>query len=249
VADILLAHSYHLAYDPKQVRKMQPYPPLGTLYAAAALRAQRISAAVFDPMLQDPVSGFPTMLQQEKPKILAIYEDDFNFLTKMCLTRMRELAWQLAQAARGSGAIVIAHGSDATDNAKEYLENGVDFVLVGEAEQSLVELCAAILQGGALPTEIPGVLHLDVGGRLVQSPVKLARNSGWKNLRKPARLDLGARSLLHQRCRQPWMPLPLQLVRQTHFWKQVSTAPRGAGRGRNSRAQRSLWSAAYLVWR
>jgi anaerobic magnesium-protoporphyrin IX monomethyl ester cyclase len=187
VADILLAHSYHLAYDPKQVRKMQPYPPLGTLYAAAALRAQRISAAVFDPMLQDPVSGFPEMLQHEKPKILAIYEDDFNFLTKMCLTRMRELAWQLARAARAAGAIVIAHGSDATDNAKEYLENGVDFVLVGEAEQSLVELCAAILKGGALPTDIPGVLHLDVAERLVQSPVKLARNSGWKSLRKPAR--------------------------------------------------------------
>jgi anaerobic magnesium-protoporphyrin IX monomethyl ester cyclase len=187
VADILLAHSYHLAYDPKQVRKMQPYPPLGTLYAATALREQRISAAVFDPMLQDPVSGFPVMLRQEKPKILAIYEDDFNFLTKMCLTRMRELAWQLARAARAAGAIVIAHGSDATDNAKEYLENGVDFVLVGEAEQSLVELCAAILHGGALPTDIPGVLHLDATGRLVQSPVKLARNSGWKNLRKPSR--------------------------------------------------------------
>ncbi len=131
MADILLAHSYHLAYDPKQVRKMQPYPPLGTLYAASALREQSISAAVFDPMLQDPVSGFPEMLHQEKPKILAIYEDDFNFLTKMCLTRMRELAWQLAHAARAAGAIVIAHGSDATDNAKDYLENGVDFVLVG----------------------------------------------------------------------------------------------------------------------
>ena len=59
MADILLAHSYHLRYDPKQVRKMQPYPPLGTLYAAAALREHGISAAVFDSMLQDPVSGFP----------------------------------------------------------------------------------------------------------------------------------------------------------------------------------------------
>ena len=58
MADILLAHSYHLPYDPKQVRKMQPYPPLGTLYAAAALREHGISAAVFDPMLQDPVTGF-----------------------------------------------------------------------------------------------------------------------------------------------------------------------------------------------
>jgi anaerobic magnesium-protoporphyrin IX monomethyl ester cyclase len=63
-------------------------------------------------------------LQQQKPKILAIYEDDFNFLSKMCLTRMRELAWQLAQAGRDAGAIVIAHGSDATDHAKRICKMG-----------------------------------------------------------------------------------------------------------------------------
>ena len=56
---------------------------------------------------------------------------------------------------------MIAHGSDATDHAKEYLQNGADFVLVGEAEQSLVDLCASILAGGELPTHISGVLHLD----------------------------------------------------------------------------------------
>jgi anaerobic magnesium-protoporphyrin IX monomethyl ester cyclase len=183
VADILLAHSYHLAYDPKQVRKMQPYPPLGTLYAATALREHGFSAAVFDPMLQDPSSGFLEMLRQEKPAIVAIYEDDFNFLSKMCLTRTRELAWQLAQTGREAGAIVIAHGSDATDHAKEYLQNGVDFVLVGEAEQSLVELCASILSGCAPPNEIAGVIHLG----LVQSSVKSPRNAQWKNLAKPAR--------------------------------------------------------------
>jgi anaerobic magnesium-protoporphyrin IX monomethyl ester cyclase len=187
VADILLAHSYHLPYDPKQVRKMQPYPPLGTLYAATALRQHGISAAVFDPMLQDPVSGFLEVLRQEKPAVLAIYEDDFNFLTKMCLTRMRELAWQLAQAARDAGAIVIAHGSDATDHAKEYLQNGADFVLVGEAEQSLVELCASILTGGELNHPIAGVLHLDAGGIVVQSSITSPRNPDWKNLIKPAR--------------------------------------------------------------
>ena len=39
MADVLLTHSYHLARDAKQFRKMQPYPPLGTLYAATALRS------------------------------------------------------------------------------------------------------------------------------------------------------------------------------------------------------------------
>ncbi len=187
MADILLAHSYHLPYDPKQVRKMQPYPPLGTLYAAAALREHGFSAAVFDPMLQDPIIGFLEMLRQQKPAIVTIYEDDFNFLSKMCLTRMRELAWQLAQVGRDTGAIVIAHGSDATDHAKEYLQNGADFVLVGEAEQSLVELCASILNGGAIRKEIAGVLHLDANGNLVQSSIKAPRNANWKNLAKPAR--------------------------------------------------------------
>jgi anaerobic magnesium-protoporphyrin IX monomethyl ester cyclase len=187
VADILLAHSYHLPYDPKQVRKMQPYAPLGTLYAATALREHGYSAAVFDPMLQDPVTGFLEMLRQEKPSVLAIYEDDFNFLSKMCLTRMRDVAWQLAQTAREAGAIVIAHGSDATDHAKEYLQNGADFVLVGEAEQSLVELCASILAGGALPKEIAGVIHLNAEGNLVQSSAKPPRNPDWKNLNRPAR--------------------------------------------------------------
>jgi anaerobic magnesium-protoporphyrin IX monomethyl ester cyclase len=187
VADILLAHSYHLPYDPKQVRKMQPYPPLGTLYAATALREHGFSTAVFDPMLQDPVDGFLEMLRQEKPAILAIYEDDFNFLSKMCLTRMRDVAWQLAQTAREAGAIVIAHGSDATDHAREYLQNGADFVLVGEAEQSLVELCASILTGSALPKEIAGVMHLNAEGNLVQSSAKPPRNPDWKNLVRPAR--------------------------------------------------------------
>ena len=34
MVDVLLTHSYHLSHDAKQLRKMQPYPSLGTLYAA-----------------------------------------------------------------------------------------------------------------------------------------------------------------------------------------------------------------------
>ena len=191
MADILLAHSYHLGYDPKQVRKMQPYPPLGTLYAATALREHGLSVAVFDSMLQDPDVVFAAMLQQERPRIVAIYEDDFNFLSKMCLTRMRELAWQIARSAQEAGAIVIAHGSDATDHAKSYLENGCDFVLVGEAEQSLVELCALLLkrsgQRRSMALDISGLVHLDSRGEIVHNPVKSSHNANWKHLPVPAR--------------------------------------------------------------
>jgi anaerobic magnesium-protoporphyrin IX monomethyl ester cyclase len=159
MTDVLLTHSNHLAYDRKQVRKMEPYPPLGTLYAASLLRAQGISVAVFDSMLQDPESGLKESLQIHKPKIVAIYEDDFNFLTKMCLTRMRELAWEMIEAARSHGAQVVVHGSDATDHALEFLKRGADCVLEGEAEYSLLSVSKALLNRSSL-ANIPGVLQL-----------------------------------------------------------------------------------------
>jgi anaerobic magnesium-protoporphyrin IX monomethyl ester cyclase len=186
MSDVLLTHSYHLPYDPKQVRKMRPYAPLGTLYAASALRAGNISIAVFDTMLEAPEPGFANALEQLQPRIVVIYEDDFNFLSKMCLTRMRELAWQLAGEAQEAGAVVIAHGSDATDQAGAYLRNGVDFVLRGEAEQTLVELCSAILAGQS-HLDIPGLVYLDNSGNTVQSANRAPKNASWSTLPRPAR--------------------------------------------------------------
>jgi anaerobic magnesium-protoporphyrin IX monomethyl ester cyclase len=163
VADVLLTHSYHLLYDRKQVRKMQPYPPLGTLYAAAVLRQQRVSVAVFDAMLQEPEAGFLEALRIHRPKIVAIYEDDFNFLTKMCLTRMRQVGFQMIADARKAGARVVVHGSDATDRALEYLRQGCDFVLVGEAEHTLLHVVRAI-RNGQDASRVAGVASLQRAG-------------------------------------------------------------------------------------
>ena len=186
MADVLLTHSYHLAYDPKQVRKMQPYPPLGTLYAASTLRIAGISVAVFDPMLQDPWPGFAEALKQHNPRIVVIYEDDFNYLSKMCLTRMREVAVQLATAARTAGAVVIAHGSDASDHATEYLFSGVNYVLLGEAEDTLAELCSTLLLNNE-PDAIAGLLRLNACGDLITNAGPPPTNPRWINLPTPAR--------------------------------------------------------------
>ena len=99
MTDVLLTHSYHLPNDTKQMRKMQPYPPLGTLYAATTLRAAGISVAIFDSTFMSPITGFAEALEKHQPKIVVIYEDDFNFVTKMCLSHMRELANQLSMMA------------------------------------------------------------------------------------------------------------------------------------------------------
>jgi anaerobic magnesium-protoporphyrin IX monomethyl ester cyclase len=166
VADVLLTHSYHLYYDGKQVRKMQPYPPLGTLYAAALLRTAGLSVGVFDTMLNDPEQGFQQALQQHRPRVVVVYEDNFNFLTKMCLTRMREVAYSILEASRRAGAIVVANGSDASDHAPDYLHHGFRCVLLGEAEWTLLEVVQRFLND---PTpdlaQIPGIayLHTETG--------------------------------------------------------------------------------------
>jgi radical SAM superfamily enzyme YgiQ (UPF0313 family) len=162
-AEVLLTHSYHLASDAKQWRKMQPYPPLGTLYAATALQQAGVSVAVFDPMFTDPLDGFLEAVERHRPQVVAIYEDDFNFVTKMCLGHMRALAGELAGIAHRRGIPVVAHGSDATDHPQIYLERGVDFVLNGEAEQSLVDLCLSLRKGCSLAMDlaiqsIPGLI-------------------------------------------------------------------------------------------
>src|ERR1700755_2192242 len=120
---------------------MQPYRPLGTLYAAAALRARGFSVALFDAMLSEPEEGFAASFAEHSPRIVVIYEDDFNFLTKMCLTRMREVAWKIAEVAKKNDVPVIVHGSDASDHPDLFLCSGIDYVLRGEAEDTLVELC------------------------------------------------------------------------------------------------------------
>lgn len=184
--DVLLTHSYHLPYDAKQLRKMQPYAPLGTLYAAAALRDRGLSVVVFDTMLKSPGDDFVTMVELHRPRIVVVYEDDFNFLTKMCLTRMREVAWEIAAASKAIGAAVIVHGSDATDNPSLFLANGFDYVLCGEAESTLTSLCASLLDGEPTP-ELDGLLHVDSSSQLVSTGQRLAKNPAWTRLSPPAR--------------------------------------------------------------
>ena len=169
MADVLLTHSYHLYYDRKQVRKMQPYPPLGTLYAASLLEQNQIDTAVFDTMLLDPASGFPEALRSHTPKVVAVYEDNFNFLSKMCLTRMREVAFSMAEQARAAGAIPVANGSDASDHCAEYFDAGFEVVLLGEAEWTLLEVSQALLSGRRDYETIPGLAFRDGSGRIRRS--------------------------------------------------------------------------------
>jgi anaerobic magnesium-protoporphyrin IX monomethyl ester cyclase len=135
---ILLTHANHLYSDRKQVRKMQPYPPLQTLIAAALLRRDGHEVAFFDCTFD---REFLPVLDARRPDLVAVCEDNFNFLTKMCLLENRELAFEIATAARERGIPSIVNSSDATSNPQAYLAAGFNRVILGELEGTLSELC------------------------------------------------------------------------------------------------------------
>ena len=188
MAEILFTHSYFLRFDPKEFRAMTPYPPLGTLYAAAVAREAGYSVALFDSMMADDESGILSPLRHHRPRVLVIYDDDFNYLTKMCLTRMREAAFTLAAHGRREGCTVIVHGSDPADHADAYLAHGADYVVYGEGERTLIELLDHILRRPVSPEAIRGVAFYR-DGALVRTPPRDV-------LKDLDRLPLPARDLL-----------------------------------------------------
>lgn len=147
MANVLFGQSYYLRFDPKLWDAMQPYPPLGTLYAASYVRERGYQVALFDAMLAESEDEWAKSLDEHKPQYAVIFEDNFNYLSKMCLLRMREAAFTMIRMAKERGCIVILCGADVTDHYDKYLEKGADYCIIGEGEETLGELLDQLSAG------------------------------------------------------------------------------------------------------
>lgn len=167
MSEVLFGQSYYLRFDPKLYGEMKPYPPLGSLYAASYVRALGCSVALFDAMLADSTAEWEQALDQHTPQYAVLFEDNFNYLSKMCLLNMREAAFEMLELAKARGCTVIVNGSDATDHLDAYFAHGADYILLGEGEVTLGELLTALKQGNpqALPN-IRGLAWRDADGTI-----------------------------------------------------------------------------------
>lgn len=157
---ILVGHSFFLRFDAKQFERAKPYPPLATLQVAALLRRLGHDVAMFDAMLAAGTQDFDAQLAATRPDVVLLYEDNYNYLSKMCLGKMREAACAMVASARRSGARVIVAGSDASDAPDVYLGAGADVALRGEGLDALPALLARLhsepqLTGAALMAGLP----------------------------------------------------------------------------------------------
>lgn len=134
---IILTHSYFYQLDKKQWANKTPYPPLGTITALSKIESEGFNTEFYDVALDENTDKFIRKINSLLPEIVIIYEDGFNYLTKMCLTTMREACFTMLKAAKKLGAKTIVSSSDSTDNWLMYHNAGADIVIHGEAENSL----------------------------------------------------------------------------------------------------------------
>ncbi|MGF6710401.1 anaerobic magnesium-protoporphyrin IX monomethyl ester cyclase [Luteibacter sp. W1I16] len=165
---IQVGHSYFLRYDSKQWERGKPYPPLATIHIAALLRRMEHEVTLFDSMLADGVEDYAAAFDRAGPGLVVFYEDNFNFLTKMCLGRMRDAACRMIAEARANGARVIVAGSDASDHPEPFLEAGADAVLIGEGIGALMALVDRLERQPGIDREgwtegLPGVATIAGG--------------------------------------------------------------------------------------
>ena len=139
---ILVAHSYFLNHDAKQLARMTPYSPLSSLIVAARLREADHGVEFFDATFAQGMGDFEEALRKKRPSLVAIMEDNFNFITKMCTARRRRDALAMIGLAKAQACPVVVNGPDSSDQPTPYLRAGADAVLLGDGEEALLEIAA-----------------------------------------------------------------------------------------------------------
>jgi anaerobic magnesium-protoporphyrin IX monomethyl ester cyclase len=156
---LLLTHAYFLHEDVKEQKIMRPYPPLGILSISAYLEQNGIEIEIYDTTFSDK-NSLKKYLLQERPIAVGIY---VNLMTKLnTLELIHFIKENIGQTK------IILGGPEVTYSAENFLRYGADFVVIGEGEQTMLELCSAIFSSNASFNKIDGIAYLE-GDRYVQT--------------------------------------------------------------------------------
>ncbi|MGB0369539.1 MAG: B12-binding domain-containing radical SAM protein, partial [Flavobacteriales bacterium] len=158
---------YFIAEDPKEAQIMKPYPPLGILYISAFLKQNGFDCDVFDSTFSSRET-LEQKLVSECPSIVAIY---VNLVTKVNVIKLMKFI--RSQESLSETKIVLG-GPDVTYNTNNYLKAGADFVVIGEGEQTMLEVVEHLQNGKHQKEEISGIAYLESGEEIkTKSRVKM----------------------------------------------------------------------------
>lgn len=166
--DITLVHALFVNKDPVEQKLMTPYFPLGLMYLAGVLGQRGYAVEMFDCAFRQDYEEFEDYMRRVRPPVVGI----------TALITVRHHALVLAEIAHRYGARVIVGGSDPTARPDLYLQhrsNGsrpVEVAVIGEGEETVVELLPLLLEGaerGSDLDQVQGLAYLD-GDQVVRTP-------------------------------------------------------------------------------
>jgi anaerobic magnesium-protoporphyrin IX monomethyl ester cyclase len=170
---ILISHSYFLNFDSKEAAIKKPYPPLASITLAAWIKQElELEVNFYDVMFDGDESGLIQAIETIQPDVFILYDDDFNFLTKMCLENMRNAILKMMEKIDKKG-LFIAHSSDASDQAELYLKAGFDFVIHRNAEKIICEMLRVLKQESRYESirSMGGLSYFDEGEYIQNPPI------------------------------------------------------------------------------
>jgi radical SAM superfamily enzyme YgiQ (UPF0313 family) len=150
---IVLTHGYFLEEDEKEKGIMRPYATLGLLYISAFLKEHNKSVTVLDSTFMNRKDWQKAILE-EQPSILAFYS---NLVTKVTLLQIRDWVANELPNCR-----LVIGGPDVRYNLENYLKAGFEYAVIGEGEQTMLELCEAI-ESNTKMDAIQGIAYLKNG--------------------------------------------------------------------------------------
>lgn len=160
---VVFTHAYFLQEDPKEKGVMKPYPPLGILYLSAWLEKHGIENEVFDSTFSDKQSQQNFLLDRQ-PAIIGVYT---NLMTKV---QVKGLISFIRSQTNLDHSLIVLGGPDTTHNVDNYLGIGADVLVIGEGEQSMLEIVQAF-ERGLWPQfdHIDGIAFKDGEGRIIRT--------------------------------------------------------------------------------
>lgn len=132
---------------------MKPYVPLGILSISAFIEKHGFENDVFD----STFSSFHELcehLRNNQPDVIAIYT---NLMTRINVIRIIKFIRSVPEL---SDSKIILGGPEVRQHATPLLKCGADFIVIGEGEETMLELCTALRDN---------------------SPINIIKGIQWKN--------------------------------------------------------------------
>ncbi len=141
------------------------FPPLGLGYLSSTLKKSGHDVKIFDMNVGDNISHIHTFP----------YED-YDLIGISCDTVRFPWAKKMAQELKARGMTVVMGGPHPSVEPVNILKEGLaDYVVLGEGEESFVNLVNA-LEAGEKEPEIDGVGYIKKDGKIRLSPIKFISN-------------------------------------------------------------------------